>query len=293
MSDRIRIVSALAVALALALAPAAGHAQIPNAGFESWASGDPTGWATSNVPGFVTPVTQSAIAHSGTSSAKGTVVQFYTAAIQPVLQVGAGGTGFAYTGRPTAITGWYQFYPVGGDRLGINTWLMLGGTSGTPVASAAAAISTGASAWTQFTVPFSYMSSSNPDVAELQFQIVGPVTGSDFHVGSYMLLDDLAFSGAADVDDAPARQAVTGFLAGAPNPFTRSTSIAFTLAHGGPVTLAVYDMQGRAVATLLDGTLDAGTHAAVWNASHAPCGVYWCRLVADGVVLSRKLVRVE
>jgi hypothetical protein len=293
MPARTRILVSLIVAALLGLAPAVGHAQIPNAGFENWTDGDPDNWATSNVAPLVIPVVQWATAHSGSSAVKGTVTAFYTSAIQPVIQSGPGGEGFAYAGRPTSFKGWYQFYPVGGDRLAINTWLYLGGVSGTPIASAAQAISTGASSWTQFNVPFTYQSSSNPDVCDIQIQIVGPVTGTDFHVGSYMLIDDLSFGGTTDVDDSATGLLVAGFLGNGPNPFTRSTSIAFALARGGKTSLEVYDTQGRVVATLFDGTLGPGRHAATWNAADAPNGVYWCRLVAGGVSFSRKLVRMR
>lgn len=293
MSARIPIRFAFAVAALLGLAPVIGHAQIPNAGFESWTSGNPVNWATSNIATFVVPVTQSGIAHSGGSAVKGAVVAFYTSAVQPVIQSGPTGRGFAYAGRPTSFKGWYQFYPVGGDRLAINTWTCLGGVDGTQIAVAAQAISTGASSWTQFDVPFTFLSPSNPDTCIVQIQVVGPVTGTDVHAGSYMLIDDLGFGGATGVDDPAAGPLATGFLENAPNPFTRSTSIAFALARGGAVSLKVYDLDGRVVAKLLDGTLEPGRHAAVWNAGREPAGVYWCRLVADGVTSSRKLVRMR
>jgi hypothetical protein len=293
MSARIPILFALVIAAILGLAPAVGHAQIPNAGFETWTAGNPDNWVTSNIAQFVIPVTQSGTAHSGSSSMKGTVTAFYTSLIQPVVQSGPGGHGFAYTGRPASFKGWYQFYPVGGDRLAINTWTYLGGVNGTPIAVAAQAISAGAPAWTQFDVPFAYQSASNPDTCIIQLQIVGPTTGTDLHAGSYMLIDDLSFGSTTGVDDPPAPPPVTGLLESGPNPVTRSTSIAFALSRGGAVSLKVYDLEGRVVATLLDRTLEPGRHATAWNAGGEPSGVYWCRLVADGVTVSRKLVRMN
>lgn len=47
-------------------------AQIPNAGFESWANGNPDGWSTNN--GFYIFVTQASSANSGASAAAGGVV---------------------------------------------------------------------------------------------------------------------------------------------------------------------------------------------------------------------------
>jgi glucose/arabinose dehydrogenase len=50
-----------------------------------------------------------------------------------------------------------------------------------------------------------------------------------------------------------------------PNPFSNSTTIAFYLSEAASVSLAVYDLLGRRVATLLDGTLPAGPHTALWD----------------------------
>jgi len=48
-------------------------------------------------------------------------------------------------------------------------------------------------------------------------------------------------------------------------------------------------MAGREVATLVRGTLDAGSHAAVWNTGRRPSGVYYVRLSAGGDTETRKL----
>lgn len=47
------------------LAISAAHAQIPDAGFESWRGTTPTGWVTNNSPGAVTVIFQTTDAHSG------------------------------------------------------------------------------------------------------------------------------------------------------------------------------------------------------------------------------------
>jgi hypothetical protein len=55
-------------------------------------------------------------------------------------------------------------------------------------------------------------------------------------------------------------------LAGnAPNPFSGQTTVEFDLAEQSRVTVAVYDMMGRKVATLVDGVRSAGPHAVGWN----------------------------
>lgn len=80
-----------------------------------------------------------------------------------------------------------------------------------------------------------------------------------------------------------------------PNPFHRVTRVAFEAARPARVRLAVYDVGGRLVATLLDGAVTAGRHAAEWNGRdsrgrEAGSGVYFARLESPAGVEMRKLV---
>ena len=63
-----------------------------------------------------------------------------------------------------------------------------------------------------------------------------------------------------------------------PNPFNPSTRIQFSLPTGTNLTLGVYDVLGREVATLANGYYAAGVHSVVWNATSASSGVYYARL---------------
>lgn len=75
-----------------------------------------------------------------------------------------------------------------------------------------------------------------------------------------------------------------------PNPFNPSTRIAYTLPAGGRARLAVYDVMGREVAVLFEGTKTAGRHEAVWNAGGWPSGTYFYRLEASGRILNRVMI---
>ncbi|MFN8178024.1 MAG: T9SS type A sorting domain-containing protein [bacterium] len=69
-------------------------------------------------------------------------------------------------------------------------------------------------------------------------------------------------------------------LPAAPNPFGDRTSIRFVLPAAGPARLAVFDVLGRHVATLVDGPLDAGAHEVPLDAARFGSGVYFYRLTA-------------
>jgi len=74
-----------------------------------------------------------------------------------------------------------------------------------------------------------------------------------------------------------------------PNPFNPSTVITFQLPVKNHVTLKVFDVTGREVAKLVDGALNAGEHAAVFNAKELSSGVYFSRLQAGQLVQQKKM----
>ena len=82
----------------------------------------------------------------------------------------------------------------------------------------------------------------------------------------------------------------------APNPFARSTTIAFDLPRSGmDVRLDVFDITGQRVRTLADGTHAAGAQRFSWDGRsytgrRLSAGVYVYRLTADGETRSRKLI---
>ncbi len=83
-----------------------------------------------------------------------------------------------------------------------------------------------------------------------------------------------------------------------PNPFNPATEIKFTLAESGPVSLKVFDAQGRLVREIGDGHYGAGQHAVIWNGMDSQgqsvaSGVYLYRLEAAGKQLSRRMLLIK
>ncbi len=78
-----------------------------------------------------------------------------------------------------------------------------------------------------------------------------------------------------------------------PNPFAERTEIAFMLADASDVSLVVYDVRGRAVATLADGPMAAGRHALTFDAAGLPSGVYVYRLIAGVKVQTGRVTLVQ
>ncbi|MFH1861387.1 MAG: T9SS type A sorting domain-containing protein [bacterium] len=83
-----------------------------------------------------------------------------------------------------------------------------------------------------------------------------------------------------------------------PNPFNPETTIRFNLPVTSAARLDVYDMSGRLVNTLVNGTVEAGLHQVSWNATDVsgsilPSGVYIYRLTAGDYSASAKMIFVK
>ena len=73
-----------------------------------------------------------------------------------------------------------------------------------------------------------------------------------------------------------------------PNPFNPSTTIAFKLSTTSHVTMTVFDVLGRKVATLTDQPYVPGRHLLDWNAAELASGQYFYRMEVDGAIIESK-----
>jgi hypothetical protein len=78
-----------------------------------------------------------------------------------------------------------------------------------------------------------------------------------------------------------------------PNPFNPETIIQFEVGSPGMVTIAVYDILGRLVKTVVNEPLQAGTYKVPFRAQSLASGIYLYRLSARGVNLHRRMVVVK
>jgi|GEM_PF-2815334 len=78
-----------------------------------------------------------------------------------------------------------------------------------------------------------------------------------------------------------------------PNPFNSTTTIFFQTSAPAEVTVAVYDLSGREVATLVEGYREAGSHTVNWSAGNIANGLYIVRLEGNGVNVSQKIVLMK
>lgn len=78
-----------------------------------------------------------------------------------------------------------------------------------------------------------------------------------------------------------------------PNPFTPSTTIAFTLPQRERVRLEIFNLLGEKVATLLNETRAPGMHSVAWQTQNLPSGTYLYRLETKTHSQTRKLLLVR
>ncbi len=78
-----------------------------------------------------------------------------------------------------------------------------------------------------------------------------------------------------------------------PNPFNPSTRIVFQLKEDVNVTLSIYDLLGREVATVADEPMKAGTHKITFDASDMSAGVYFYSLKAGSFFEMKKMTLIK
>ena len=78
-----------------------------------------------------------------------------------------------------------------------------------------------------------------------------------------------------------------------PNPFNPSTKIKFSLPENGMVTLKLYDILGREVATLINEELPASYQTVDFNASNLSTGIYFYRLQVNDFTSVKKMILMK
>jgi hypothetical protein len=111
----------------------------------------------------------------------------------------------------------------------------------------------------------------------------------DFHVQSVLEVS---------ADDPTVTPQFTSLKGNYPNPFNPETTISFALDQTGHVSLDIFNIKGQKIATVVDGTMEAGNHNVVWNGKtdnnrEAGSGVYFYRMKSGKYSSTKKMIMMK
>ncbi len=113
---------------------------------------------------------------------------------------------------------------------------------------------------------------------------------AEYLMGEYSGAQASSGSNSSDTSAVSSQSMQAGLSENYPNPFNPTTMIKYQLLKSGHVTLRIYDILGREVATLVNENQDTGIHSATFDGSRLASGVYFYRLTAPGIVVTKKMV---
>ncbi len=119
------------------------------------------------------------------------------------------------------------------------------------------------------------------------FDIYPPYTARWFIINA-------ASTSVAGDPGAPQSTQVTSRISAYPNPMRGQTALSLTLPERADVALEIYDIRGRLVRRLVNGSMEAGEHVIHWSGrdvsgADVASGIYFCRLTADEYSETRKI----
>lgn len=107
---------------------------------------------------------------------------------------------------------------------------------------------------------------------------------------NYAKINGVVYGNLVGINDETFNQLSFRLKQNYPNPFNSSTSISYSIAEVGFVSLKIFDILGQEVSTLVNEEKGAGMYDAIFNASELTSGVYIYTLQLNGYSQSRKMI---
>lgn len=114
-----------------------------------------------------------------------------------------------------------------------------------------------------------------------------PNSNGTFHMRMYVSTDSSGINNGEFIAN------TTELCQNYPNPFNPSTSISFFNKENGKVNLAVFNVKGEKVASLVNGNLERGYHKINFDATRLNSGVYYYTLITPEANITKKMVLVK
>ena len=137
------------------------------------------------------------------------------------------------------------------------------------------------------------------EVARLTFQTTSEQYGVDFASAALRGIENEDLDASLEGYEASGSiPTVFRLVQNSPNPFNPVTKVAYHVPSESRVTIRVFDVTGRLVTTLVDGVVEPGRHAAVWNGTNEAgesvgSGVYFCTMETPDFHGSHKMMLLK
>lgn len=101
------------------------------------------------------------------------------------------------------------------------------------------------------------------------------------------------YSGSTGVENVPQVPSKYNLSENYPNPFNPTTNFTYEISKAGFVSIKIYDILGREVATLVNEVKQAGSYPATWNALNAGSGIYFCKMQSGSFSATKKMILMK
>lgn len=115
----------------------------------------------------------------------------------------------------------------------------------------------------------------------------------DFSGNRSVFSNEIIPSASTDIAEEPGIPTEYDLYQNYPNPFNPTTTIAFAVPEAATVRITVFNVSGKAVATLVDRSMAPGNYNVTWNAEHLASGVYFYKMEAGTFVKAKSVLLVK
>ena len=130
---------------------------------------------------------------------------------------------------------------------------------------------------------------NNVQTQNFQFQVIGNPGSIVFDPGNWILKNNTIITEVEDINQPFSYSLEQNY----PNPFNPSTTIEYSIPQNGFVTLRVFNILGKEVATLVNEQVIAGKHKIDFDASGLNSGVYFYKIESGNFVETKKMILIK
>ena len=282
------------------LSGSAANAQnFPNSGFETWQNfgvySDPQGWATGNsvgaMVGMVT-VSKSTNKHSGSFAMQMETKQMIfgpdTATMPGMAFLGTDGAGIAFSGRPAALEGYFNYTPALTDSclmiVFFSKWDAQAQLS-EDIGFGSFTYGTATNGYRHFQIPIDYKDQQMPDSVKIMIFS----SSGDGVPGTKLLIDDLQFSPTLGRNEAAAAATFRVY----PNPARDKATLQLQEALPASAQLYLTDLLGRKTLIAAGNVQQANPNQLTLQLPDVPNGLYIVTAEANGQIAAKARLQIQ